>query len=231
VSIELLQRATVALGDLVDSVVFVGGATIVLWVTDPTAPPARPTKDVDVIIEVTTRPDLHRFEQRLRDAGFREAMDSNVICRWRHADDADLILDAMPARGELLGFENRWQREALPHARTVELPGGARIRAVSPDYLLATKLAAYADRGRGDLIGSRDMEDVVALLDGREELVAEVAAAPGELRRFLAERFRALLSDENFADTVFAFLRGDSVSQARAGQIVIPRMEAIARAH
>jgi len=54
-STELLERGVAALGNLVDEVVFVGGATIPLWITDPAAPPPRPTKDVDVIIEVATR--------------------------------------------------------------------------------------------------------------------------------------------------------------------------------
>jgi len=47
-SIDLLERGAAALGELVDEVVFVGGATIALWITDPAAPPPRPTKDVDV---------------------------------------------------------------------------------------------------------------------------------------------------------------------------------------
>jgi hypothetical protein len=64
-SIELLERGAVALDDLVDEVVFVGGATIPLWITDPAAPPPRPTKDVDVIIEVATRSAYYAFEDQL----------------------------------------------------------------------------------------------------------------------------------------------------------------------
>ena len=44
----------------------------------PTRPSLRPrpTKDVDVVAEVFTRAGLHAFEQRLRDAGFREDQQS-----------------------------------------------------------------------------------------------------------------------------------------------------------
>ena len=56
-SIDLLELGASVLGDLVDEVVFVGGATVTLWITDPTAPPRRPTKDVDVIVEVAARAD------------------------------------------------------------------------------------------------------------------------------------------------------------------------------
>src|SRR5947207_12600917 len=99
----------------------------------------------------------------------------------------------MPARAGILGFENPWQAEALPHAVERELPSGARIRAVSPPYLLATKLEAFKGRGRGDFLGSRDFADIVAVLDGRAELTTEVAAAPGDVRRYLGEEARRLL--------------------------------------
>lgn len=109
-SVELLERGHAALGELVDEVVFVGGATVTLWITDPAAPPPRPTKDVDVIVEVATRSGYHAFEDRLRAAGFKG--DEHVICRWHHR--SGVIVDAMPTKAELLGFENRWQREAFP---------------------------------------------------------------------------------------------------------------------
>lgn len=92
-SIDLLERAAVALGDLTDEVVFVGGATVTLWITDPAAPPPRPTKDVDVIVEVATRAGYYAFEDRLRAIGFRN--DEHVICRWHHPVP-QLMLDAMP---------------------------------------------------------------------------------------------------------------------------------------
>lgn len=75
-TIDLLERGAAALGDLVDQVAFVGGATIVLWITDPGAPPPRPTTDVDVVIEVTTPNAFEDFQARLRARGFQEDIDS-----------------------------------------------------------------------------------------------------------------------------------------------------------
>lgn len=71
-SIELLELAADALGPLLDEVVFVGGATVTLWITDPGAPPVRPTKDVDVVVEAATRGAFHDFEARLRERRFSE---------------------------------------------------------------------------------------------------------------------------------------------------------------
>lgn len=220
-TIELLELAYRALGKLVDEVVFVGGATVALWITDPAAPPVRVTEDVDVIVEVTSRSGYYQFEDRLREAGFRE--EQSVICRWLHSDSG-LVLDAMPADASILGFDNRWQRESLPHTAEVELPSGARIRAVPPAFLLATKLEAFAGRGEGDLLASQDFTDIVALVDGREELVGEVRAAPGELREYVAGQLGDLTQGGRLLDGIHAQLRGDPASQARAEEVVMPRV-------
>lgn len=53
--IELVEIAAEALGDLRERVVFVGGAITGLLLTDQAAPSTSSTKDVDIIISVTTR--------------------------------------------------------------------------------------------------------------------------------------------------------------------------------
>lgn len=58
-NIELLESAAEALGELVDDVVFVGGATVELWLTRPSTIDVRPTEDVDVVVEVTSRTAFH----------------------------------------------------------------------------------------------------------------------------------------------------------------------------
>lgn len=156
----------------------------------------------------------------MRAAGFAD--DKEIICRWRH--HTGLLLDAMPTRAELLGFENRWQRAAFPHAVEVSLPSGAAIWAVPPAYLLATKLEAHFGRSRGDLLGSRDFADIVALVDGREELVADAAAADQTLRQYVARALRSLHAEERMLDGVRAQLLPDAASQARAEAVVLPRL-------
>jgi predicted nucleotidyltransferase len=149
-SIDLLERAAAA-----------------LWITDPAAPPLRPTKDVDVVVEVSTLVAYNRFEQRLRLAGFRDA--GRMLGRFIH--DGDLQLDAIPAEASILGFENHWQRASLGSAVERTLPSDVAIRALAPANLLATKLEAFAGRGRNDYLASPDFEDIIALLDGRQEIV------------------------------------------------------------
>ncbi len=225
-SVELLELAADALGDLLAGVVFVGGATVTLWITDPGAPPVRPTIDVDVVVGVTSRRDFYEFGSRLRARGFSEEQEAGVICRWKHS--GGLVLDAMPSDPSILGFANHWQGAGIPKAVERDLPSGARIRALSPPYLLATKLEAFKGRAGGDFLASPDFGDIIALVDGREEVVEEVGSASADVRGYLSAEVTAMLTDPRFEDGLFGALRPDPASQARAGNVVLPRLRLIA---
>jgi hypothetical protein len=140
----------------------------------------------------------------------------NVICRWRYGSGSsdELILDVMPAEARFLGFVNRWHAEALRHGVDRALPSGATIRAVSPPYLVATKIEAFRSRGAGDHLVSRDLEDVVSLTDGRAELVDEIRRAPEAVAGYLAGEVGELLDDAGFVRAVPGFLRPDPASRA-----------------
>jgi hypothetical protein len=223
-NIELLESAAAALGDLCDEVVFVGGATVELWITDEAAPEVRPTIDVDVVVEVATRQGYSDFETRLGQRGFRHDQESGVICRFRHAPTG-LILDAMPLDPAVLGFANRWQERAAEHAVERELPSGMGIRVIPPPYLLATKLDAFRGRGNGDFLASRDFGDVVALVDGRQELAAEVAASHAELRHFISKEFKDMVRDPLFESGLAGAMPPDAGSQARVDLVLLPRID------
>lgn len=139
-TIEMLERAAQALGDLVaEEVVFVGGATVALWSTDPAAGGFRPTDDVDVIVEIASLNDYYGFEDRLRELGFAND-EGGVICRFRHSGQS-LILDAMPTeaassasttagRGRRSRTRSRWSsrptRSSAPCLRRICSPPSSR---------------------------------------------------------------------------------------------------------
>lgn len=179
-----LEAAASVLGPVLDEVVFVGGATIHLWITEPGAPPTRATDDVDVVCEVATRTEYYRLGDRLRERGLQEAAGEPVLCRWRSAEPR-LVLDVMPTDPDILGFSNQWYAEAISTAKTVTLDSGAAIRAATPVLLMATKFSAWKGRGEGDLLRSLDIHDVLTLVDGRRELAAEIEAAPPDLRAYV----------------------------------------------
>jgi hypothetical protein len=226
-TIEMLERAAEALGPFLGDVAFVGGATIALWATDRAAAEFRPTEDVDVIVGVTSRVGYYRFEADLKEVGFVNDLESGITCRFIHSA-SKLILDAMPTDAAVLGFKNRWQKEAFPRAEVVELPSGREIKAVPPAFLVATKLEAFRSRGEGDLFASHDFEDVITLVDRRAEIVGEIHGAPLDLREFVAAELGELLDEGDFDPAGEGALSGGPETQARFEQIVRPRIEKIA---
>ncbi len=66
--------AVAILGPAADEFVFLGGASIHVWITEPAAPIPRATVDVDVICAVASRPAFHRIEESLRKRGLRQGL-------------------------------------------------------------------------------------------------------------------------------------------------------------
>lgn len=97
---------------------------------------------------------------------------------------------------------------------------------VTAPYFLSTKMEAFNGRGRGDYLLSHDIEDMIAVLDGRPEIVNEVQTADQELIENVRARFAQLLSDNRFIAALSGHMPGDQASQARIG-LVIDRIEAI----
>ena len=187
-----------ALGDLCEQVVFVGGAVAGLLVTDPLADSVRATRDVDAVVN-TSRARFHEIEAQVAQRGFERDVRSDVICRWLHSASG-VAFDLMPVQPEMLGFTNRWYPYAVETAERVDLGEGARVRLVSAVAFVATKLEAFASRGHGDFLSSHDLEDVLNIVDGREELTGEIADAPIEVREAVAGIFRRLLSNADFVN-------------------------------
>jgi predicted nucleotidyltransferase len=215
----LLELAAEILGPLVEEVVFVGGATVHLWITEPAAPPVRATDDVDVICDVTSYAGYQALAERLRARGLEEAIDENVICRWRHRETR-LTIDVMPTAEEVLGFSNPWYELGIQTATERTLASGASIRAVAPPVVIATKLAAWRGRGGDDVIRSLDVHDIVILINGRSELADELAGQSDELCAYVATELDLLRAHAYFDYVVQDAVAGyGDASTARAAII------------
>ena len=90
---------------------------------------------------------------------------------------------------------------------------------VSAPYFLVTKLEAFDGRGAGDYLASHDIEDIIAVLDGRPEIVNEVRQSEPALVNELSERFQNLLRDSRFVNAVSGHMPTDATSQARVSKI------------
>jgi hypothetical protein len=101
-----------------------------------------------------------------------------------------------------------------------------RLRLISAPYFLATKLVAFENRGKQDYSTSRDLEDIVALIDGRPEITSEVSDSEATLRDFLRVKFQNLLSLHQFLDSLPGYLLPDKASQQRL-PLLLRRMRLI----
>jgi predicted nucleotidyltransferase len=204
---------------------FLGGAAVCLLVDHPELTEFRPTKDVDVIVEVATYGEYSTLERRLRASGFQhDTSEGAPICRWIVEG---CRADIMPIDSRALGMNSRWFSEALRLAKTANLGEGRTTQVVAPAMFLATKLDAFKDRGRGDCYASHDLEDVITLVDGRASVVEEVASASGQVRTFVAAAFAELLQHSDFLDAFPGHLSGMSGARQRA-PLVMERFRAIA---
>lgn len=219
----LFESVIGLLDPVLNDLVFVGGCTTGLFLTDPVAAAIRPTKDVDAIVDVTSYADYTSLSERLRGLGLAEDSTPGApLCRWRRGP---MIVDVMPIDARVLGFSNRWYPAAIESAQ-VQRIAGHDVRVVTPALFLATKLEAFHGRGRGDIFASHDIEDIVTVIDGRPEIVADVSAAASAVRAYIADEIRTLLGASDFLEALAGFLLPDAASQARRG-LVEKRLHAL----
>ena len=217
-NLELLERVAERLRPLLGEIVFVGGCATGLLIDDPGASHIRGTYDVDVIAEIASYAEYTKFSERLRTLGFQEdRMEGAPLCRWNHGE---LMVDVMPLDEAVLGFSNRWYPEALLSAGQIHLSSGLAIRAISAPPFLGTKLEAFRGRGKDDYFASHDLEDFVAVVDGRSTLLIEVEAASPGLKAYIGNALRTLLARPRFLDALPGYLLPDAASQARIGRLI-----------
>lgn len=222
----MVETVSKALGDLCDRFVFIGGTLLELLVTDPTVSDFRPTTDVDLIVEAVTYGAYAAVEQLLSDRGFPHVVDRDApMFRWRIGE---VIVDVMPTNEHILGFGSRWYSDIVHAPDTFLLSSGRKIHVATPAQFLATKLDAFHTRGNGDARVSYDMEDIIAILDGRPGIEEEVDAAPAPIRAFLAAEFSALDSDLDFQDAIQGYL-SVSPDPVRRREALLGRVAAIIR--
>lgn len=151
-NLPLLEDAVLKLAPFLDEIVFVGGITLGMLITDKAAAPIRGTTDVDVIAEIITYADYIAFSERLREAHFTEdAGEKPLTCRWHNGA---LTVDVLALNEEVLGFTNIWYESALRHASTVTLPNARSIQVITAPFFLGTKMEAFRGRGKMDFQAS-----------------------------------------------------------------------------
>jgi len=222
---EMVAIVAVALGEaMLQEVAFVGGCTTGLLLTDDfSKEQVRHTDDVDLIVHVVGHGGIERLHARLSNLGFSHVVEDDApICAMRLGE---LRVDFMPDDEAVLGFTNRWYEQALKTAIQYQVTDGLFIRLVTPAYFVATKLEAYRGRGNNDPLGSRDIEDILTLVDGRSELTNELLIAPPEIRQYISIELAELMKVNQFSYAVTSAAGNDAGRE----DLIFERLEAIIR--
>lgn len=191
---------------------FVGGSIVSLLLDNPDLSQVRPTDDVDVILGVVVAERYSDVEVKIRGLGFSHDMREGAPkCRWVLGD---LTVDIMPTDGAALGLNTAWFKEVLA-AATERVFAHTKLKVVSPAGFLVTKYVAFLDRGKGDYYASHDLEDFIAVIDGRDGIAADVDQAPRDLRQYIIGAARSLTAIAAFDDALSGHLPADSASQQR----------------
>jgi hypothetical protein len=193
----------------------VGGCSPALILDINVAPDLRPTDDVDIVIQAETYGKYMQFIQKIKEKGFEERQGDPI---GRYAS-GEFVVDVIPTEANVLGFSNRWYKEAFDNSIPKELPSGKVLKTIAPVYFIAAKLEAFRARAEEDLMASPDLEDLITVLVEHPSFEKELREAGRDVQMYIIGEFQKLSSDENYPHFLSAHLRGDEASQASLPQL------------
>lgn len=188
----IIKKIAVALGELNEQVIYVGGATVGLYINDPAADDVRPTKDVDISLSIATIGELEQIRENLNKKGFIQTAEDDVICRFRYED---VKVDVMNTRAIAWAPANPWFAPGFENKLQIEIDD-QKIFIIPLPYFLATKFAAYNSRGNNEPRSSHDFEDIVYVIDNRTDIVQEILTAKKDVKPFLKNELENILHDK-----------------------------------
>lgn len=179
--------------------VFTGGGIVQFLITDPAARPASMTKDIDAVVEITSYWEFAEMEEALEAAGFRHCSSEEAFPgakMWK-----GMRIDFLPHQ-PIHSRINVWFPFVLREAVRFDVTNGQFAWIASAPCFLATKFEAFFARGGGDYVRSKDIEDILAVIDGRPELSAEMTQCSVEVAAFVSKCIRDLLATSGFMDSL-----------------------------
>jgi predicted nucleotidyltransferase len=223
INIGAIKKVAVALGALNEQVVYVGGAVVSLYINDPAADDVRPTKDIDITLEIVSLSELEHLREDLSKKGFNQSSEDDVICRFRYDD---LKVDVMSTQEIGWAPANPWFAPGFKHLESVSVDDQT-IRILSLPFFLATKFSAFSSRGSKDPRTSHDFEDIVYILDNRIDLVEVIAQAPNEVLQFLRQAFADILNNAIMQEAILGNLYYET--QPERFEMIMGKLKRIVR--
>ena len=199
------QIKTIAMGlePLHEDFVFVGGSVVECYSTSSVAEQARPTDDIDVVLELAHYGKYANLQERLIQAGFNPDANSRVICRYKYKG---ITVDIMPDEPTILGFSNKWYKDGIKGSIMYSIDDTLSIKIFSAPFYIASKIEAYYHRGAKDKRLSTDFEDIIYVLENRKEFFEEFVKANNNVKSFITEFAVRLLSEKDTEEAINAVM-------------------------
>lgn len=220
INLKVLEKVAIALEEINDEVVYVGGAVVSLYVTDVGSEQPRPTKDIDISVQIGSYSEMEGLRERLAQKQFFPNPADNILYRYAFED---VLIDFIPFEQTPLGPTNSWLKPGFAKAQSVTI-GKSKIRILPVSLYLSTKWEAFNSRG-GDPRFSHDFEDIVYVIDNNLELLEDIGTANKEVRDFLKEMSETILSHDFRNEIIECHLNPFTMEERR--EIVLNKLEQI----
>lgn len=200
------RKIALALGDINNRVVYVGGAVVSYYIDDTSAEDIRPTKDIDIFLEIMSLGELEKLRILLIQKGFYQTAEDNVICRFRFED---IKIDVMATCPIGWAPANPWFNAGIDSVITIDIDN-IPVKILSLPYFLATKFSAFFDRGMLDPRTSHDFEDIVYLLNYTSYLKSSVLNSDSKVQSFLKQAFIEILKSSIMQEAIIGNLYSEN---------------------
>lgn len=211
INIKVVEKVAIALGELNNDVIYVGGAVVSLYLTDEGAEQPRPTKDIDISVKISTYTQMDELREKLALKRIYPAPTEKVMYRYSYED---ILIDFIPFEETPLGPTNSWLKPGFEKAYPINI-GELAIKILPVSLFLATKWEAFKSRG-SDPRTSHDFEDIIYIIDNNEEVVADIQNANKDVQEYLKEMSNEILNHPSRNEIIECHINPYTVHERRA---------------
>lgn len=222
INLKVVEKVATALEELNNEVIYVGGAVVSLYVTDEGAEQPRPTKDIDISVQVSTYTQMDELREKLAAKKIYPAPSEKILYRYYYED---VTIDFIPYEETPLGPTNSWLKPGFRKAYPISI-GTVEIKILPVSLFLATKWEAYKSRG-SDPRTSPDFEDIIYILDNNKNIVEDHRLADKKVQVFLKKMSDEILTHPYRDEIIECHINPFTIDERR--KIVIEKLNELVK--
>lgn len=220
INLKVIEKVATALGELNNEIIYVGGSVVSLYVTDKGADQPRPTKDIDISVQVASYAEMDELREKLAAKKFYPASSERVMYRYSYED---ILIDFIPYEKTPLGPTNSWLKPGFEKAYSIQLDS-VNIKILPVSLFLATKWETFKSRGN-DPRTSHDFEDIIYVIDNNQEVVKDILNADQKVQEFLKDMSKEVLNHASLNEIIECHINPLTVRERR--EIIIDKLKKI----